>query len=380
MDYSKKWKNIGTLGEGGQGKVYRVFKLEIDSKIKSSVIDTLKKIVISTTHHEITTGNYERFFEALSEMLKMQDPSQQGALKVLHEPQEARDAELAPERIKREIKAMSDNLHPHLIRILDVDPDSAWYVSQFYPNGTLWDKREMFKGNFSKALKAIRPLVDAVATLHEKGYVHRDIKPQNVFLNSNNELILGDFGLIYFEDNQRTRISRTYENVGSRDWMPPWAMGRIEEITPAFDVFCIGKLLWSMLSGKSFLRLWYFDEDEFNVEKLFPDSREMRLANQLFEKCIVQFEESCLKDAGELLKEIDKTISRIELGADVLDPSIERICRVCGLGKYQLLTLGTQNFGFRPTGPGKFKIFSCSHCGNVQLFFYENRLPKAWKK
>jgi len=375
MDYSKKWKNIGTLGEGGQGKVYRVFKLEIDSKIKSSVIDTLEKIVLSTTHHETTKGNYERFFEALSKMLKMQDPSQQGALKVLHEPQEARDADLAQERIKREIKAMSDNLHPNLIRILDVDPDSAWYVSQFYPNGTLLDKREMFKSNFSKAINAIRPLVEAVVTLHEKGYVHRDIKPQNVFINSNNELILGDFGLIYFEDNRHTRISRTYENVGSRDWMPPWAMGRIEEIKPAFDVFCIGKLLWSMLSGKSFLRLWYFDEDEFNVEKLFPDSREMRLANQLFEKCIVQYEKSCLKDAGELLKEIDKTKSSIELGADVIGLNIERTCNVCGIGKYKLHTSGARNF----VGNRQIKIFTCSHCGNVQLFSYDI-LPKAWKE
>ena len=380
MDYSKKWKIIGTLGEGGQGKVYRVLKLYDESNIKSPIIDALKDIVTAATNHTIPEENYKIFYEALLEMSQRQDSSKEGALKVLHKPQEARDPDLAQQRIKREIKSMSDNLHPNLIRILDVDPDSAWYVSQFYPNGTLWDKREMFKGNFSKALKAIRPLVEAVTTLHETGYVHRDIKPQNVFMNSNNELILGDFGLIYVEDNQHTRISRMYENVGSRDWMPPWAMGRIEEIKPTFDVFCIGKLLWSMLSGKSFLRLWYFDEDEFNVEKLFTEeSRKMRLANKLFAKCIVQYEKNCLKDAGELLNEIDKTTSSIELGADVVNTDIERTCRVCGIGKYKLLT-ETLNFGLRPVRPRQFMIFTCSHCGNVQLFSYENILPKAWKK
>lgn len=381
MDYLKKWKIIGTLGEGGQGKVHRVFKLELDSKIKSSVINTLEKIVISTSHHESRKENYERFFEALSEMLKMQDPSQQGALKVLHEPQEARDAGLAQERIKREIKAMSDNLHPNLIRILDVDPDSAWYVSQFYPNGTLLDKREMFKGNFSKAINAIRPLVEAVATLHEKGCVHRDIKPQNVFLNPNNDLILGDFGLVYFEDDKHTRISEKYENVGTRDWMPPWAMGmRLEDVRPTFDIFSIGKLLWSMVSGKSFLQLWYFDADEFNVEKLFTEeSRKMRLANKLFAKCIVQYEKNCLKDAGELLKEIDKTTSSIELGADVIGLNIERTCNVCGIGKYKLYNSGIHNFGLHRVGNRKFKIFTCPHCGHVQLFSYEI-LPKVWRE
>jgi len=385
MDYSKKWKVINTLGEGGQGRVYRVFNLETDSKIKSSVIDTLKKIIISTVRHEITKGNYEIFFEALSEMLKMQDPSQQGALKVLHKPGKARDADLAQERIKREIQAMSDNLHPHLIRILDVDPDSAWFVSQFYANGTLADKREMFKGNVSKALEVIRPLVEAVATLHEKDYVHRDIKPQNVFLNLDNDLILGDFGLVHFEDEKHTRISNTYENVGSRDWMPGWAMGiRIEDVKPTFDVFSLGKLLWSMISGKPILPLWYFDKDSYNVEKLFPNSRKMRLVNQLFAECIVEDEQSCLQNASELLQHIDKTLASIELGADVINLSFERTCKVCGIGKYQLLVNDnfqeTINFGFRPTRDRKMKIFTCSHCGNVELFSHTVRPPEAWRK
>ena len=101
--------------------------------------------------------------------------------------------------------------------MLEIDTDLSWYVSKFYPNGTLADKIDMFKGNLLEAIKAIRPLVEAVATLHKKGYVHRDIKPQNIFLNSNKDLILGDFGLVYFIDNEHTRISETYENVGSRD-------------------------------------------------------------------------------------------------------------------------------------------------------------------
>jgi len=45
-------------------------------------------------------------------------------------------------------------------------------------------------GNFVGALRAFRPLVEGVAKIHENGYVHRDIKPQNVFLSSEDELIL----------------------------------------------------------------------------------------------------------------------------------------------------------------------------------------------
>jgi len=385
MDYSKKWKIIKSLGKGGQGEVHQVINLDVDRKVKDHIVDALRNITAAVSYHEIKEQNYEKFSNALFEMLKMQDPSQQGALKVLHKHEEARDAELAQERIKHEIKAMSDNLHPNLIKILDVDPDSEWYVSQFYPNGTLWDKRKMFKGNFSNALKAIRPLVEAVATLHGKGYVHRDIKPQNVFLNSNNDLILGDFGLVYFEDDQHTRISAKYENVGSRDWMPPWAMGiQIDEVKSTFDVFSIGKLLWSMVSGKSILQLWYFDRDRFNVERLFPDSRNIKFANSLFKKCIVEEEKDCMPDAVALLEEIDRIISIIEFNADPIDLDIKRPCKVCGIGKYELVvdddSIETRNFGFNPAGARKMKIFVCSHCGNVQLFFYQGKLPPAWQK
>ena len=137
MDYSKKWKIIGNLGEGGQGKVYRVLKLDVEPNNKQPIISALKKIVLEATNQQIREENYETFYKVLLEMFKERDLSKQGALKVLHKPQEARNAVLAQKRIKREINAMFDNLHPNLIKILDADPESSWYVSQFYPNGTL---------------------------------------------------------------------------------------------------------------------------------------------------------------------------------------------------------------------------------------------------
>ena len=104
----------------------------------------------------------------------------------------------------------------------------------------------------------MRPLVEAVAALHEVKIIHRDIKPDNIFVTDNG-LVLGDFGIAHLEDKDNTRVSETYENVGSRDWMPPWAMGmRLDDVRPTFDVFGLGKVLWSMVSGKSKLRLWYY--------------------------------------------------------------------------------------------------------------------------
>ena len=316
MNFEEKWKIMDYVGEGGQGMVYKVIRLDQYSTTKSDVIHAIRGLT-GIAYQEMRDEAYEKLFMALPELIQMHSAAGQDALKVLHQPQDARDADLAEVRIKREINAMSENLHPNLIRILEVDPDYTWYVSEFYPNQTLADHRDMFKGDFLKSLKGIRPLVEGVATLHKNSYVHRDIKPKNIFSNSKNELILGDFGLIHFIDTQHTRISEKYENVGSRDWMPAWAMGiRLEDVRPSFDVFSLGKVLWSMVSGKQILRLWYFDRDEFNVEQFFPEAPFIKFANPFFEKCIVEEEKDCIQDAGELLKEIDDIILSISSNTD----------------------------------------------------------------
>ena len=137
-----------------------------------------------------------------------------------------------------------------------------------------------------------------------------------------------------------------------------------------------------LVSGKQILQLWYFNKKKFDVENMFPDSRGINFTNKLFEKYIVENEEDCLTDASALLKEIDNILSIIDLNADLIDLNTKRTCKVCGRGKYELIvnddSIKTQNFGFSPAGR-KMKIFTCSYCGNVQLFSYKKELPPAWK-
>jgi len=385
MNYSERWEIREELGEGGQGKVYLVSNKLESLAIEEKVVQSIQQFSgISTADKR--KKHYEIFRDSIIKMFELEHPSQQGALKVLHSPENARDANLAEERLKREIQAMVKHLHPNLIKILDFDTDSKWFVSEFYPNGSLSKNIDIFKGDFLKSLKAFRPLVDAVATLHQKHCIHRDIKPRNVFLDSDNNLILGDFGLVYFTDSQRTRISAKFENVGSRDWEPPWAFGiRIEDLKPTFDVFTLGKLLWAMVSGLPVLQLWYFDRDPNNLEKLFPNSPSMELANLLLGKCIVQEEKDCLPHAIALLDEVDKLLSIFEYDADILNKNIERACKVCGIGTYKLVAEGgfnqTKDWGFDPAGNRNMRIFRCRHCGNIQLFSYDgDELPEAWQE
>lgn len=386
MQYSNRWKIISDLGEGGQGKVYRALdksKFEDHEKIRDMLIDATGFFASIQTRGD-KYAKYESFEKSIVDLMKMEDPINHGALKVLHEPKDARDADLASERIKREIEAMVTTSHPNLLKILDYDKDARWYVSQYHHKGSLHKRKDMFKGKFIESLRAIRPLVEGLSILHKRA-VHRDIKPQNVFLDNDDNLILGDFGLVFFTDDQHSRISATWENVGSRDWMPAWAMGmKIEDIKPSFDVFCLGKLLWFMVSGFPILRLWYFDRKENDLEIMFPNSLSIEFANPLLKKCIVEDEHNCLPDGSAFLDEIDKILRIVDVHAALIGENIRRRCKVCGVGDYRLIvdknTIDIRNFGFNPVAGHTFKIFTCSHCGHVQIFdFNDRRDPRAWK-
>ena len=373
MDHTKRWRILEQLDSGGQGQVSIVVdeqKINVDPQLFTNSISAITE----RGYVETKLKAAEEIRDAIVRLAGVNDVRNQGALKVLHLPQNARDPERAEERLKREIKAMSSVEHPNLLKLLDHDLDGQWYVSEYHKQGPLSKQPDRYVGDPISAILAIKPIVEAVSLLHSKGHVHRDVKPENIFIADDGRLILGDFGLVYFTDSSRSRLSGSLENVGDTDWMPAWATRmRIDEIKPDFDVFSLGKTLWAMISGQPILRLWYYKDSEFNIESMYPDDPRMPLVNQLFEKCIVERQHECLPDASTLLETIDSTLNNLAL---VKDHKISEsgLCRACGLGQYRTIVhennAETQNFGLSPAGTRKFHIAACEHCGNVDLFFH----------
>lgn len=381
-----KWEIVDELGEGGQGKVYLARDTTSYNRglLVSELATSLQSLSGGIVPAEARVNHAEKVAENLIKLMEADDPTNLGALKVLHQPTEERNASKATERMKREIDTLSSIDHPNILKILDHNIDSGWFVSEYHPNGTLDSQLNLFKGNLKASLEALRPLVGGVEVLHGKGLVHRDIKPGNIFVASDGRLVLGDMGLVFFTDEGRTRISDTYENVGSRDWMPAWAMGmKIEDINPTFDIYSLAKVLWSMVSNKKIMRLWYYNEDDFNLEKLFPAYQSMKWANWLISKCIVEHENSCLPEVSLFLHFVNEVLFAIQVGAYVIEQGAVWPCNVCGLGEYRCIIdrnpAEQRNFGLNPAGDQRFKIFACIRCGNVQLFSVPtSKIPPSW--
>lgn len=390
--WNTNWEVVKRLGEGGQGTVDLV-RRRSPGDTSGNTASQLRKILQSLTattyasqpDHDETT---KKLVETLRRLLNPSE-GEFGALKRLKNPETARDPEHARFRQQKEIDVLLQQIHPNLLSLLEIDDEKNWYIGKYFDGGDLKKCQSGFHGNALGTLRALRPIVDAVATLHDKMIVHRDIKPENIFTSSNGQLVLGDFGLVHFLDSTESRLTGTFDNVGSWEWMPVWAQARRQEnVTPAFDCYSLAKVIWFTISGKHPFHLWYFNAAEDNLEELFPDDLAMPIVNELLSQCIVEKEADCLPNANVLLQKLDRAISRIRDGGRVLygDGLLNWHCQICANGMYERIVdrnvNSARNFGLNPTGSRGFLIYKCNHCGHLQFFTVssdkEQPLPIAW--
>ena len=361
------WRVVRPLGSGGQAKTFLVSKVDPEAALLRVADATAKA---NDSQHSV---GYDRpaltnqFFDALHDVEAVLREQGFGVAKVLHAVGETPNAK-ALERMEREVRAYREVTHPNLIRLLDENVQSGWIVTEYQREGTLAENLGRFRGDPEAALSALIPLVDAVAALHEKNVVHRDIKPENIFVNSGGRLVLGDAGIAYFVDDAHTRLSETFENVGSRDWMPGWAQGiRLDSVRPTFDLYSIGKVLWAMVAGEPKLQHWYFKKPRWNLERRFPDQSSMKAINSLLARVVVEEEESMMDTtASGLLKETNEALYVISGGPSTLiDAGGRRVCSVCRRGRYERAQTGQVGIaGIRQD----ILAYFCTNCGHVQTF------------
>lgn len=381
-DYGK-WRVVDDLGRGGQGSVHLALNKQRLNTVSGAfpeehTLNELFKVALEG-RFSFQRPLLEDLRGALLDLEKVKAGTILGALKVLHQPENDEELEKQLARAQNEIRALQQLSHPNIIKILGEDLTNRWFVMQYFKKGTLSNQLDKYKGDIISALPAFRKIVEAVSLMHDQGMVHRDIKPDNIFISDSDDLVLGDMGLVFFEDSD-TRITSTFENVGSRNWMPGWAYGiQVEDVKPSFDVFCLGKLFWSMLSGRPVLQLWYYDRPQYDLETMFVNNEGIRWAEQILGMCVVEDEGQCLDHAGTLLNVIDDLTSAVESGIQPIRPADGlRRCRACGTGFYKEGEI--KEYGFQATGTFNFKPFICGYCGHFDLFLVDSRgkFP-AWR-
>ncbi|CAN5843118.1 Stk1 family PASTA domain-containing Ser/Thr kinase [soil metagenome] len=171
------------------------------------------------------------------------------ALKILRD-QYAEDAEFA-ERFKREARSAASLSHPNIVSVYDrgVAEDGTSYIAMEHVAGGSLKERISQEGHLApeSAASIALQITDALEAAHERGVIHRDIKPHNVLLTPTGDVKVADFGIARAASS--TSISHTSLVLGTASYMSPeQAMG--QSVDPRSDLYSLGVVLYEMLTGE----------------------------------------------------------------------------------------------------------------------------------
>ena len=164
------------------------------------------------------------------------------------------------ERFLREAKIAAHLHHRHVVGIYDVGrADDHHYIAMEYLGGGPVLARDGAPRQPAFALRVIREIAGALAYVQEKGFVHRDVKPDNILLRDDGSSALTDFGIARALD-AAPRMTRTGAIVGTPHYMSP-EQARGGQIDGRADLYSLGIVLHEMLVG----RVPYHAEDSLAI-------------------------------------------------------------------------------------------------------------------
>ncbi|MCB5181387.1 Stk1 family PASTA domain-containing Ser/Thr kinase [Streptomyces antimicrobicus] len=168
------------------------------------------------------------------------------AVKVMH-PALAADAVFV-DRFIREAKSVARLAHPNVVAVFDQGTDGpyVYLAMEYVPGCTLRDVlRERGALQPRAALDILEPVLAALGAAHRAGFVHRDMKPENVLIGDDGRVKVADFGLVRSVD---TVTSTTGAVLGTVSYLAPEQIESGAADTRV-DVYACGVVLYEMLTG-----------------------------------------------------------------------------------------------------------------------------------
>ena len=216
------------LGQGGFGITYRGFDLTLKMKVAIKEYYPSELVGRSTNRKAVVLNGQDR-----------EDLFQYGLKTFLQEAQ-----------------TIAQLRHPHLVRVLNYFElnDTAYLVMDYYEGEDLSKHLKPPKGQagvqipWRRAVKLLLPVLDGLQKVHQAGFMHRDLKPGNLYLTNDDELIVLDFGSARQVTSNHTRSLLIF----SEGYAPyeQYLQGHLNRQGPWTDVYGAAATLYFMLTAR----------------------------------------------------------------------------------------------------------------------------------
>jgi len=224
---------------------------------------------------EIVHGRY-RIIERIgrggtADVFRVMDQviNEQRALKLLSAMSASARAKLG-RRLRTEAQILSEIAHPNVLRVHAIgDYDQrAWILTDLADCNLLERARER-EVSPEVVVGWMLQVLSALALAHDAGVVHRDVKPQNILLDSSGRVVLADFGIALVQDSD-IRETRTGVTMGSMEYMPPEQRLDASGVDHRADLYAAGATLYFLMTGQTPVDLFMEGPDSARLARLPP--------------------------------------------------------------------------------------------------------------
>ena len=157
------------------------------------------------------------------------------------------------DRFLKEGKAAAKLNDPNIVAAYDVGQSPAgeyFFVMEFIDGDTVFDRiQSQRRIPEAEAIRLTRQAASALQHAHERGFIHRDVKPKNLMLTRNGLLKLADLGLARAESDSDAASEERGKIFGTPYYISPEQV-RAKAVTPATDIYGLGATLYHMVTGK----------------------------------------------------------------------------------------------------------------------------------
>jgi serine/threonine protein kinase len=152
-------------------------------------------------------------------------------------------------RLAQEARALESFEHPGLIRLLDIGAvdDQPFLVMELIVGQTLAQRLREGPLSSRETADVGARLADALAYVHQRGVIHRDVKPSNILLSANGDAWLGDFGIAKL--HEASVMTGTGASMGTVSYMAPEQL-EDSQVGPSADIWSLGVILLECLTAQ----------------------------------------------------------------------------------------------------------------------------------